>query len=60
MLDLRFYKVQEEVVGKSRMPMFRTAGIFGDWGDMWLSIKRADARNLQWWCWQQGKTFAAC
>jgi hypothetical protein len=40
MLDLKFYQVKRDV-GKSRMPISRTAGIFGDWGDIWLSIKRA-------------------
>jgi hypothetical protein len=24
------------------MPIFRTAGIFRDWGDMWLNIRRGE------------------
>jgi hypothetical protein len=39
MLNLKFYQVKR-VAGKSRMSIFQTASIFGDWGDIWLSIKR--------------------
>jgi hypothetical protein len=33
MLDLKFYQVKRDV-GKSRMSISRTAGIFRDWGDI--------------------------